>query len=104
MGTLLEVGLFLLGMGFTEVIVKPFAMMLFRRAFKLLPKMFDRLDPVMPESIASMSPEQLEKRIYDTINGVASEEGMKLSNTEKEQLFQEFLARYNPVTACSKTP
>ena len=99
---LLEIVVFLFGLGFAEVVVKPLAITLFRGSFKLLPKIFDRLDPIMPESIAALTPAQLEKRIYDTINGAASEEGISLSDADKKRLFNEFLAQYNPITAASK--
>lgn len=100
---LLELGLFLLGMGFTEVVVKPIVRSLFRNALlRVLPGVFDRLDPIMPESILHLTPAQLEKRVMDAISGVAREEGMTLSQPEREKLFSEFVARYNPVIAASK--
>ena len=94
--------LFLLGMGFTEVLVKPLAMTLFRRTFSLLPRVFDKLDPIMPDSIAKMSPADLEKRIYGAIEGSAQEENVVLSDAQKKQLFDEFIKLYNPITAASK--
>ena len=93
---------FLIGMGFAEVVVKPLAINLFKRSFSLLPRVFDKLDPIMPESIAKMSPAELEKRIYGAIEGSAQEEGKTLSDAEKKALFNEFLKQYNPITAASK--
>ena len=98
----LDLILFLLGMGFTEVIVKPLAMNFFRRTFSLLPRVFDKLDPILPESIAKMSPAEVEKRIYGAIEGTAQEEGKTLSDAEKKALFDEFIRLYNPVIAASK--
>jgi len=100
--TPLDLLLFLLGMGFTEVMVKPLAMNLFRRTFSLLPRLFDKLDPVLPESIAKLSPEEVEKSIYSAIEGCAKEESMSLNDTQKQQLFEEFIRLYNPVIAASK--
>jgi hypothetical protein len=97
-----EVAVFLLGMGFTEVIVKPLAINFFKRTFSLLPRVFDKLDPIMPETIAKMSPADVEKRIYGAIEGAAQEEGKKLSDTEKKALYEEFIRLYNPVIAASK--
>lgn len=92
---------FLLGLGFNEVLVKPLAMMFFRRSFKLLPKLFDKLDPIMPESIAKLTPEELETTIYRTIEGTAKEESVKLSDADKKALFDEFIKQFNPCSAAS---
>ena len=98
-----DAAIFLAGVGFVEVIAKPLAMNLFRRAFSLLPRLFDRLDPMMPDFIRHLTPEEMEEQIYLAINGVSEAEDVVLSEKEKEKLFQEFLARYNPLAASSKT-
>ena len=98
----LDLILFLLGMGFTEVIVKPLAMTFFRKTFSLLPRVFDKLDPIMPSAIAKMSPAELERNIFKAIEGSAEEEGVSLNEAQKKELFDEFLRLYNPVTAASK--
>ena len=92
---------FLLGLGFQEVLVKPLAILIFRRSFRLLPKLFDKLDPIMPDSIANLTPAELEETIYRTIEGTAEEEKMVLSASEKEALFQEFVSKFNPCVAAS---
>ena len=92
---------FLMGLGFQEVLVKPLAMTFFRRSFKLLPKLFDKLDPIMPESIAKLTPAEIEATIYRTIEGTAKEESCSLSEKEKKALFDEFVRLYNPVVAAS---
>ena len=103
MDFLIDTIFFFLGAGFTQVIVKPLAVRFFRATTSaLLPKLFDRLDPILPESILRMDSKQLEKRIYDTIQGVANEEQVVLSESQKKALFEEFLALYNPITAASK--
>ena len=100
---LIDAIFFFLGMGFTQAIVKPLAVGFFRSTTSvLLPKLFDRLDPILPESILKMDSKQLEKRIYDAIQGVSNEEKVTLSEAQKKALFEEFLALYNPITAASK--
>lgn len=92
---------FLVGLGFQEVLVKPLAMTVFRRSFKLLPKLFDKLDPIMPESIAKLTPAELEQTIYRTIEGTAKEEKVTLSDADKKALFDEFIRQFNPCVAAS---
>ena len=92
---------FLVGLGFQEVLVKPLAMTVFRRSFKLLPKLFDKLDPIMPESIAKLTPAELEQTIYRTIEGTAKEEKVTLSDADKKALFDEFIKQFNPCVAAS---
>ena len=92
---------FLMGLGFQEVLVKPLAMTFFRRSFKLLPKLFDKLDPIMPESIAKLTPAELEATIYQAIDGTAEEESVKLSEADKKALFEEFVRQFNPCAAAS---
>jgi hypothetical protein len=76
-------------------------MTVFRRSFKLLPKLFDKLDPIMPESIAKLTPAELEQTIYRTIEGTAEEEKVTLSDAEKKALFDEFLRQFNPCSAAA---
>jgi hypothetical protein len=103
MDFLIDAAFFFLGTGFTQVVVKPIAERFFRAtASVLLPKLFDRLDPILPESIVKMDSQQLEKRIYDAIQGVSNEEKVSLSEAQKKALFEEFLTLYNPLVACSK--
>lgn len=103
MAFLIDAAIFLFGMGFTQVVVKPIAVRFFRTTTSaILPKLFDRLDPVLPESIMKMDSEQLKKRIYDTIQGVSNEEKVTLSEAQKKALFEEFITLYNPITAASK--
>jgi hypothetical protein len=105
MAFLIDAAIFLFGMGFTQVVVKPIAVRFFRATTSaILPKLFDRLDPVLPESILRMDSEQLKKRIYDTIQGVSNEEKITLSDAQKKALFEEFITLYNPLIACSKIP
>jgi len=105
MNLLIDAAIFLFGMGFTQVVVKPIAVRFFRATTSaILPKLFDRLDPVLPESVMKMDSEQLEKRIYDTIQGVSNEEKVTLSEAQKKALFEEFITLYNPLIACSKIP
>jgi hypothetical protein len=105
MAFLIDAAIFLFGMGFTQVVVKPIAVRFFRATTSaILPKLFDRLDPVLPESILRMDSEQLKKRIYDTIQGVSNEEKITLSEAQKKALFEEFITLYNPLIACSKIP
>jgi hypothetical protein len=92
---------FLVGLGFQEVLVKPLAMTVFRRSFKLLPKLFDKLDPIMPESIAKLTPAELEQTIYRTIEGTAKEEKVTLSDADKKALFDEFIKQFNPCAAAA---
>ena len=92
---------FLLGLGFQEVLVKPLGILLFRRSFKLLPRLFDKLDPIMPDSIAKLTPAELEATIYRTIEGTAEEEKMVLSASEKQALFEEFIKTFNPCSAAA---
>jgi hypothetical protein len=89
-------------MGFTEVILKPFAMNLFRKGFSLLPRMFDRLDPIMPKYLANLTPSEIEGRIYSVIEGSSKERNMTLSEREKKALFEEFIKLYNPVIATQR--
>lgn len=93
---------FLLGLGFQEAFVKPLAMTVFRRSFKLLPKLFDKLDPIMPESIAKLTPEELERTIFQAIDGTAAAEKVTLSEAEKEALFKEFTRRFDPCVAAAR--
>ena len=92
---------FLMGLGFQEVLVKPLALTFFRRSFKLLPKLFDKLEPIMPESIAKLTPAELEATIYRTIEGTAKEESVKLSDADKKALFDEFIKQFNPCSAAA---
>ena len=99
----IDILLFLLGMGFTETIVKPLMRTVFRKAYSvLLPKMFERLDPILPESITKMLPRDVEKRIYGAIDGCAKEEGIALNEADRKELYEEFIRLYNPVIAASK--
>jgi len=103
MDFLIDAAFFFLGTGFTQVVVKPIAERFFRATTSaLLPKLFERLDPILPDSILKMDSRQLEKRIYDTINGVCNEEQVTLSGAQKKVLFEEFLTLYNPIIASSK--
>lgn len=103
MDFLIDFAFFLFGMGFTQVVVKPIAVKFFKTTTSaLLPKLFDRLDPILPESILKMESKQLEKRIYDTIQGVSNEEKVTLTEEQKKALFEEFLTLYNPIIASSK--
>lgn len=103
MDFLVDAAFFLFGMGFTQVVIKPIAVKFFRTTTStILPKLFDRLDPILPDSILKMDSKQLEKRIYDTIQGVSNEENVTLSEAQKKALFEEFLTLYNPIIASSK--
>ena len=105
MDFLIDAAFFLFGMGFTQVVIKPIAVKFFRTTTSaLLPKLFDRLDPILPDSIMKMDSRQLEKRIYDAIQGVSNDEKVTLSEAQKKALFEEFLTLYNPLVACSKIP
>ncbi len=93
---------FLLGLGFTEGIVKPFSILFFKKSLSLLPQLFDYLDPFMPEGIAKWTPEQMRSFIQGAINKLAKDNKIELTQTEKDKLFKEFISRYNPVIAASK--
>ena len=93
---------FFLGVGLKEVILAPLALFLFRKSLSLLPKVFDRLDPTIPEDIAKLTPEELETNIHLAIEGVAATEGVKLSEKGRNRLYKEFIRLYDPIKAATK--
>lgn len=93
---------FFLGVGLKEVILAPLALFLFRKSLSLLPKVFDRLDPTIPEDISKLTPEELEKNIHIAIEGVAATEGVKLSEKGRNRLYKEFIRLYDPIKAATK--
>lgn len=93
---------FLIGLGFTEYVLKPFSMFLFKKSLSLLPKLFDYLDPFMPEAIAKRTPEQMTEFIYNSIDKLSAKEEVTLTQQEKDKLFDEFVQRYNIIVAASK--
>lgn len=93
---------FILGAAFKEALLKPALKITYRKAFILLPELFDKLDPIMPENIAKLSPEEMSYLIKQKIEDLIGEKEVKLSDKEKDKLFEEFVIRYNPVIASSK--
>ncbi len=93
---------FFLGAGFKEVILAPLAILLFRKSLSLLPHVFDKLDPTIPEDIAKLTPEELEKRVHEAIEGVAQTEGVKLNERGRKKLYKEFIRLYDPIKAATK--
>lgn len=100
--TLLELLVFIAGMGFIEGFVKPFSIVLFRRSLELLPEIFDTLDPLMPEYIAKLSPDEMRAKVYETVDKIANKREVSLSEAERERLFKEFVSRFDPLVASSK--
>jgi len=91
--------LVLLGMAVMKGIVEPIVSTQTQRfVFKYLPPILDSLDPVMPGYIAALSPEELEHFIRDNIFSFAPE----LSEKERQKLFEEFRAHYDPLFNCNK--
>lgn len=102
MTLLTDLAIFLVGLGFTEYILKPFSIFLFKKSLSLLPKLFDYLDPFMPEAIAKRTPEQMTEFIYNSIDKLSAKEGVTLNQQEKVKLFEEFVQRYNVIVAASR--
>ena len=99
---LYDLFLFLLGLGFMEVVVKPVVSRYFRKTLFLLPDIFDKLDPLMPSAIADLTPDQMSDAIKGVISGEAKNEGITLSDKQKEKLFKEFIRLYDPTKAALK--
>jgi hypothetical protein len=102
MTLLIDLVVFLVGLGFMEYIVKPFSIFLARKSLSLLPKLFDYLDPFMPEAIAKWTPEEMSTFIYGSIDKLTKTEGVSLTSPEKDKLFNEFVHQYNVLVAASK--
>jgi hypothetical protein len=99
---LIEFSLFLLGLGFSEVVIKPIVTRYFRKSLLLLPDIFDKLDPLMPRYISECSPEEMREMILNVIGQSAEEGSVKLSEREKQKLFKEFVRQYDPMKATIK--
>jgi len=99
---LFDLALFLLGLGFTEVVLKPVVARYFRKSLLLLPDIFDKLDPLMPQYISECSPEEMKEMILRVIGESAEEGRVKLSQREKQKLFKEFVRQYDPMKATIK--
>ena len=98
----MEFLIFFLGVGFKEVILAPLAVLLFRNSLSLLPGVFDKLDPTIPEDITKLTSDELEERIHEAIEGVAEIEGVKLGPRGKKKLYKEFIRLYDPIKAATK--
>ena len=98
----MELLTFFLGVGLKEVIIAPLAVFLFRKSLSLLPHVFDKLDPTIPEDMTKLTSEELEKIVHETIEGVAQTEGVKLNERARNKLYKEFIRLYDPIKAATK--
>jgi hypothetical protein len=85
---------FLLGLAFTEAILKPIIVLFTHRQIrKYVPIVLDRLDPILPEAIRQLSETELREKVISTIFDVGVEFDEKpnveaiLENTIKSYSF-----------------
>jgi hypothetical protein len=85
---------FLLGLAFTEAILKPIIVLFTHRQIrKYVPIVLDRLDPILPEAIRQLSETELREKVISTIFDVGVEFDEKpnveaiLDNTIKSYSF-----------------
>jgi hypothetical protein len=65
---------FLLGLAFTEAILKPIIVLFTQRQIrKYVPIVLDRLDPILPEAIRQLSETELREKVVSTIFDVGVE-------------------------------
>jgi hypothetical protein len=65
---------FLLGLAFTEAILKPIIVLFTQRQIrKYVPIVLDRLDPILPEAIRQLSETELREKVISTIFDVGVE-------------------------------
>jgi hypothetical protein len=80
-----------------EGLIKPLiAYQTQRLARKVLPIVFDKLDPIMPSMIAQMTPEQIEDKIFNEFLGLG------LTEAQAAAMSREFDRRFSLLEAARK--
>ncbi|MFN3361421.1 MAG: hypothetical protein ACK421_08360 [Pseudanabaenaceae cyanobacterium] len=80
-----------------EGIIKPLiAYQTQRLARRMLPIVFDKLDPIMPSFIAKLTPEEIEAKIFNEFLGLG------LTEAQAEAMTREFDRRFSVFEAARK--
>jgi hypothetical protein len=87
----------LLWLAILEGLIKPLvAYQTQRLARRVLPIVFDKLDPIMPLAIAKLTPEEIEEKIFNEFLGLG------LTEAQAAAMTREFDRRFSPLEAARK--
>ena len=94
---LVDLAFFLAGLAAFKGVIEPAAAYWGKRAVrKLLPKLFDKLDPLLPETLTKGS-SSLRGLVMDTILVLETQERIPLSDQQREWLIQDWRNDYDPI-------
>lgn len=101
--TAVTFAVFLIGLGITEVYLKPLAVWAVTRSQRILAgKVLERLDPIFPSLIADCTPEQLTDVVKRELEAVSRLEDNLISERLAERVIASVFSLYNPLINAEK--
>ena len=101
--TAVTFAVFLIGLGITEVYLKPLAVWLITRSQRLLAgKILNRLDPIFPSLIQDCTPEQLTEVVKRELEVLSRLENNPISERLAEGVVNSVFSLYNPLVNAGK--
>ena len=95
---LVDLTFFLAGLAAFKGVIEPAAAYWGKQAARtLLPGLFDRLDPVLPEALKEGS-NSLRDLVINTILVLEAQEGIPLTEQQREWLYEDWRKNYDPIT------